>query len=40
MPNTAQKTLKLDPDNDEVRKLRDEVVEAQNAESKNHPKKN
>jgi roadblock/LC7 domain-containing protein len=36
----TRRALKLAPDNDEVRKLRDEVVKAQNIEPKNHPKKN
>jgi WD domain, G-beta repeat len=33
----TRRAMKLDPDNDEVRKLRDEVAKAQNIDLKNHP---
>jgi hypothetical protein len=36
----TRRALKLDPDNDEVRKLRDEVVKEQNIEPKNQLQKN
>ena len=34
----TRRALKLDPDNDEIRKLRDQVIKAQKIERKNHPK--